>query len=64
MPVTYRDLTVTYRDPGITYRGLRRLNLVRPGATVKARGRAYRVAGVAVSRVAEYEISLSRETTR
>lgn len=49
MPVTYRDLTVSYRDPGITYRGLRLLNLVRPGATVKARARSYRVA--ATSRV-------------
>ncbi len=47
MPVTYRDLTVSYRDPGITYRGLRLLNLVRPGATVQARGRAWRVAAAA-----------------
>lgn len=47
MPVTYRDLTVSYRDPGITYRGLRLLHLVRPGATVKSRGRSYRVAAAA-----------------
>ena len=47
MTVTYRDLTVSYRDPGVTYRGLRLLNLVRPGATVKARARSWRVAAAA-----------------